>query len=106
MAEQGTGYEYLGNAAEMRIESDERGFELHFETDQGCYVVNVHGCAVDLLQAVNREIEPWWIEGELVLREFQKRVAIGDDSAYELTDPKHPRYHENNAGIWDNREGK
>lgn len=26
--------------------------------------------------------------------------------AYELSDPKHPRYHSTYADIWDSREGK
>jgi hypothetical protein len=86
-AEQGTGYEYLGNAAEMRIESDERGFELHFETDQGCYIVNVHGCAVDLLEAVKRSIGPWWSEGQTA-HGTGVHVTPEDLDAYEPGDPK------------------
>lgn len=29
---------------------------------------------------------------------------MADDSGYELSDPKHPTYHDRMADIWDNRD--
>jgi rubrerythrin len=31
-------------------------------------------------------------------------MSFWDDSGYELSDPKHPTFHERYADIWDNRD--
>ena len=125
--------EYLGNADEITIETDERGFELHFSTDQGRYRVNIHGAASDLYEAVQRTIAPWWAEGLAVKDEMRfkdlpdpdsaRRFAFmcnpdesagfacgvqarADFDAYETSDPKSPSYHSIHADIHDARAGK
>lgn len=79
--------EYLGSAEEIRIETDERGFELHLITDRGSYVVNVQGACIDLLDSVKREIGPYWDEAEDA-RKTHVHVTPEDLEAYEHDDPK------------------
>jgi hypothetical protein len=55
---------YLGNASDIWIESDDRGFELHFQTDHGSYMVNIHGCSLTLLEQVDKQLRPYWAEAE------------------------------------------
>ena len=110
--------EYLGNADEITIESDESGFWLWFVTENGPYRVNIHGCASDLYEAVQRTIAPWWAEGLAVKDEMRFKGLPDPDSArrfafmcnpdesdaYEPSDPEAPGYHSIHADIWDNRD--
>lgn len=98
---------YAGTADMVKIESDERGFELHINTDEGYFSFNVHGVAVELLEEIKRTIEQWYAEGESV------RMSVGgltyEDGvrareAYDRSDPKHPDYHDHMASMWDDRE--
>ncbi len=68
-----------GNAHEIKVESDEHGFELHIDSDEGGYVFNIHGVADDLYKAVTSKIGPWRAEGEAVKAEFDRRMAAYDD---------------------------
>lgn len=47
----------------MKVESDERGFELHIRDDEGkWYVFNVHALAETLHNTVRSTIGPWLAE--------------------------------------------
>ncbi len=66
----------------IKIESDEAGFELHIETDEGDrFVFNIHGCADELLDACVKRIGPWVAEGQAVKAEYDrvKRDAYPED---------------------------
>jgi hypothetical protein len=125
------------NVTEIRIETEEDGFWLildgHEDEIATEYRFNIHGVAVDLLAAVEREIAPWHREGMKVLAEMkaagafecedpeqawiedQRVVAIREDGsyrydrdedAYDPSDPKHRNWHSVHADLYDNREGK
>ncbi len=70
-----------GNAHEIRVESDERGFELHIETDEGdVFVFNVHGVADDLYKAVTAKIGPWRAEALAAKAEYDRMKSTYDDA--------------------------
>ena len=73
-------------AETVRFVSDDDGWEMHVDTDVGRFVVNVHGCAWDLCDAV-RPLQAWRAEGEHA-RATAVRVTEDDLDAYELGDPK------------------
>lgn len=69
---------HVHDAEEVRIESDERGFELHVYDDEGdWHVFNVHGIAEQLYDAVKAGIGPWLQEKYDAEREY--RTGIADD---------------------------
>lgn len=57
----------------VKIESDERGFELHLivdddpmvDPDTGRMILNVHGVAEELYDAVKNAIGPWLYERDM-----------------------------------------
>jgi len=60
------------NAEAIRVESDERGFELHIDTtDDGTVIVNVQGVAEELFDAVKSSIGPWLQERDAAFAEFR-----------------------------------
>ena len=56
-----------GIADDIRLESDESGFELHIDSSEGTFVFNVHGLAptelCKMLGSIAHEIDMWWAEG-------------------------------------------
>lgn len=59
------------HADAVRIESDEHGFEMVVELDDGGHFrINVHGVAEELYDAVKGAIGPWLAEGEAARREY------------------------------------
>lgn len=75
------------NADSIKIESDERGFELHVETDEGDrFAFNIHSCAEALHEQVNLIIGSWLAEGQAA--KHSVRVSREALDAYELNDPK------------------
>jgi hypothetical protein len=75
-------------AHHVRIDSDEEGFELRIEDEEGfVHTFNVHGCAQQLLDAARKEIGPWASEGERFRGGGYGGVA--DSSAYEPGSAKH-----------------
>lgn len=95
-----------GTVYEIKIESDERGFELHLETDTGPWVFNIHAVAAQLFDAARVEIRPWLREKAHAYAEYLAAEGFDDADGYEISDPKHPRYHSTHADLWDAREGK
>ena len=68
------------NADSIRIESEDKGFELHIDTtDDGPFVFNIHGCAEELYDAVKRVIGPWLQERDSVKAEFNRRDPYADE---------------------------
>lgn len=66
------------NAEGIRIESDERGFELHIDTtDDGTMIFNVHGVAEELYDAVKGAIGPWLAEMESAQAEYRAGIRPG-----------------------------
>ncbi len=69
-----------GNVDSIKIESDERGFELHIETDEGdVFVFNIHGVADDLYKAVTSTIGPWRAEALTAKAEYDRMKSTYDD---------------------------
>lgn len=69
----------MANVESVKIESEDRGFELHLtvgddivQHDDGSIVLNIHAVAEDLLRECVREIGPWLLEGLRVKREVQR----------------------------------
>jgi hypothetical protein len=99
----------VASVEEIRIESDERGFELHIVVgddidvdDQGRAILNVQAVAEELYDAVKASIGPWLAERDNAYREWQASRAAGElDDGYELDDPKHPTFYERYAGAAD-----
>ncbi len=64
----------------IKIESDEHGFELHIETDEGDrFVFNIHGVADDLLDACVKRIGPWVAEMNAAKRDYDRHKTTYDD---------------------------
>ena len=99
----------LGHADSLFIVGDEDGFELHFGTDTGLYVVNVHSVSRELLAAVNDEIGAYWEEGRRLAREHQhdldRQDAFDLRNAYDPSDPKHPGWSVRVADAYDTMRG-
>ncbi len=94
----------LGTADEITVASLEDGFELHIDTEQGTFIVNVHGVSEHLLHQINSEIGEWYEEGGRARLEQRHDAEQAD--AYDLRNPKHPQYHSVHADLYDSREGK
>ncbi len=77
----------LGRAHDVSIVGDEDGFELHIDTDEGTFVVNVHSVTKDLI-SVGDALTEYWAEGLRAAREY--RPLRDDADAYDVNDPKHP----------------
>lgn len=92
----------LGRADNVEVIGDEDGFELHIETESGNYVVNVHGCATQLLEQV-KQIGDWFAGGMAAAAAYAPPV---DPDGYDRSDPKHPDWHSVHADLYDSREGK
>lgn len=67
---------------EVKVESDERGFELHLivgaevETDeQGRVILNIHGVAEELYDAVKASIGPWLYERDAARATMPTRLT-------------------------------
>lgn len=80
-----------------RIESDEDGFHLVIETDEGRQQFRLDDPEA-LYDAARREIWPWLRERDEARAADMRPPTIDeleeDEGAYDLTDPKHPRHHE------------
>lgn len=58
------------------VESDECGFELHVETDEGdLFIFNIQGIAEEVYDAVKGHIGPWLQEMHDAKREFDSGIA-------------------------------
>lgn len=55
----------------IRVDSDERGWELHIETDEGDYHFNMHGVAEDLLTQMVAQVGGWLAEGQQAAAEHE-----------------------------------
>ncbi len=58
-----------------------------------------------LYDAVRREIGPWLHERQEAAR-TRPEARDEDSGAYDLSDPKHERFHSVHADLYDQREGK
>lgn len=90
----------LGCAESVRIEEDEYGFLLYLDTDEGPFVVNVHGVLDELLSQIVPIVD-------YVNEREDARVSrpLRDDAdAYPADDPKHPDWHSVHADLYDSRD--
>lgn len=93
----------------VRIDSDERGFELHVIVDEwpedggsGLMILNVQAVAEELFDAVKSSIGPWLQERDAAYLEWQATRSSSDGVYdFELDDPKHPTFHERMADAAD-----
>jgi hypothetical protein len=100
-------------AESVTVESDERGFELHFTVteephvdENGHMVVNIQNVDLDAFyDQVKSRIGAYLRERDEA-RWTMPRVLPDEASAYLTSDPKHPAYHSTHADIWDARDGK
>lgn len=104
------------NADSIRIESDEDGFHLIVETDEGeVFDFRIHDIEEEIYDAVKDGIGPYLYEkasarhlhlvtGEPLHAECPQEWTLGEE--YPLYDPKHPDFHDNFSALHDNREGK
>ncbi len=76
----------MADVEAVKIESDERGFELHIVVgddidvdDEGRAILNVQGVAEELLHEVVTKIGPWVLEGLAVKREYDRAKGRYDD---------------------------
>lgn len=61
------------NAETIKIESDERGFELHIETDEGeRFVFNFQGVADAFLTEMKMQVGPWVAEMNAARHEYER----------------------------------
>lgn len=81
------------------IEEDENGFHLILSGMRAEYRFNVHGVALELLRAAEREIVPWRAEMQESARELG-----ADLHPFEPRDPKHPDHHDVMAEASDSRD--
>ncbi len=79
----------------VKIETDDRGFELHLtDTDGQKFVLNVHGVAGTLLEQAREEIGEWYAQGKALAAEHELELARLEGDGYDSDDPKHPTWHE------------
>ena len=103
---------HYGRAHTVSIEEDEDGFTITLEgVDEGDGIVrvNVQNVAEQLYDQVKARIGPWLRERDEAYAEFKARFScsfedIDESGGYDLSDPKHPRYHSVHADLWDMRE--
>lgn len=55
------------------VDTDESGFELILSGEKGEYRFDVQGVAEELLFAVKTVIEPWWLEGQHIRSQYERR---------------------------------
>jgi hypothetical protein len=71
----------------VEIVSDEAGWELHLDTDEGRVIFNVHLCAEDLLTEAGK-IGRWLAEGRAAAASYVPPPTEEDLDAYPPGDPK------------------
>ncbi len=96
---------HVHDAEEVKIESDERGFELHVYDDEGdWHVFNVHGIAEQLYDAVKGAIGPWLQEMHAAKREYDSGIADDPTQQAVLDRIKNPgecpTCHGTGGGVW------
>lgn len=74
-------------AESVKIDSDEDGFHLIVDTDEGTFDFRIQALAEALYDTVKHEIGPWLYERDMA-RGTGVRVTEEDLDAYELGDPK------------------
>ena len=79
----------FGHADEIRLDTDEDGWELVVETENGTVRVNVHGMASsgELDQQLTKalhELQEWREDGRAAAREYEIELAQREtDDAYD-----------------------
>ena len=92
-----------GIADEIRLDSDENGFELIVESSEGTFRFNVHGLAGGALHEqlgnIVRELDEYWAEGRAAAAAHEtERVLWPGEMGYAPDDPKSPGYHDRMVG--------
>ena len=105
------------NAHTIKIEWEEDGcwlildldVEIPLATDEGRLRVRLEDPEA-LYNACRADIGPWLYERDQALATYRTDPAspgfadTEDEDAYDLSDPKHPRFHSTHVDIWDARE--
>ena len=94
------------------IDHDENGFHLILSGEEREYNFLLdEKMAQELQAAVAMEISHWPVEKGMMERGIIPRPGpqyngLHESAGYDLTDPKHPMYHDTMSEVWDSREGK
>ena len=115
------------HAESVKVETDEGRFTLEIEsTTEDMIVVDIQSIDLDAFyDQVKARIGPYLREKHearvfacdpdesaglaervVAIREDGSYRVEPDEDAYDLTDPKHPRFHSVHADLWDARAGK
>jgi hypothetical protein len=98
---------YTADAA--RVDSDEQGFGLVIDTDEGDKLyINIHSVALDFYDSVRVEMRGWVAEADMARATMPQPVTNRPVDVYEaieagyaLDDPKSPGYHDRMTGLED-----
>jgi hypothetical protein len=94
---------YAGN---IKIESEEDGFWLAVHAPTFTHRWKIDD-PEEFYDHVRSEIGPWLAERENGRLAFLCSPEDVDESGgYDISDPKHPRFHSVHADLWDSRAGK
>jgi hypothetical protein len=98
----------------IRVDSDEQGFGLIIDTDEGDKIyVNIHSVALEFYDSVRVEMRGWVAEADMARAAVNAGVSLEDytalpqpitnrpvdvedaiDAGYALDDPKSPGFHD------------
>lgn len=98
--------EMIGVLEAVKYEWEQDGLWIHLHTDEGVGTIKVTNLEVakELLAALD-PLRDWVLEADRA-RSSYVRSSYDEDDAYEVTEPKHSRYHSTMSDLWDSREGK
>jgi hypothetical protein len=104
----------------VRVDSDEQGFGLVIDTDEGDKLyINIHRCALDFYDSVRVEMRGWVAEADMARAAVNAGVSLEEytspqpvtnrpvdvyeaiGAGYALDDPKSPGYHDRMSDISD-----
>ena len=110
----------MTHAYSLSIGEDEGRFTLTVSDDGGDHTYEIHSCALEFYEDVQRELRPWYLEAEsaraavrsgVSLRDYlgapqpvtSRPVSVEDaiEAGYALDDPKSPGWGDRMAEVID-----
>lgn len=77
----------MSDALSIALDTDERGFELAIETDDGVHRFNVHA-EIDTLIEIGQRLSDYLDEGRRAAASYIPPARESDLDGYDLGDPK------------------